>query len=206
MLHNLLNDFQIGFILTKSCTKGMPEIMRTKMWYQNRLTMFFLRLYLFLLITSRINVFNGSVYRLWVMYISTPIWKIKPEYPSIIVELNPCFICCFFSCNNALPTASNIGTILFHNSVLGVVICISHLPSSCCRYIKLSFLTHRHTNQWNYFSIIYCKVKPVISISKKHTIISSSPYSCLIYIVFLICTGIIIIFQIFCTCWLFSFF
>lgn len=58
----------------------------------------------------------------------------------------------------------------------------------------------------NTFLIIYCKMKPVIFISKKHTIIFPSPCSYLINIFFLICTGIIIIFQIFCACWHFSFF
>lgn len=49
-------------------------------------------------------------------------------------------------------------------------------------------------------------MKLIAFISKKHTIIFPSPRSYLINILFLICTSIIIVFQIFCTCWFFSLF
>ena len=69
---------------------------------------------------------------------------------------------------------------------------------------KQSFLTHPVIEIT--LLIIFCKMKLIVFISKKHTIIFPSPRSYLIDILFLICTSIIIVFQVFCTCWLFSLF
>ena len=77
MPHNLLNDFDIGFILTKPCTKCMPKVMDGKMPDKNRLSVFLLCPLFLLPVVSCTYPFDCPVDGLRIMYIALTVRKDK---------------------------------------------------------------------------------------------------------------------------------
>ena len=61
MTHDLLNDLDIGFVLTEPCTEGVAEVMSGEMRQYQRLTLLFLCVLRLLSIVVPADSLNGSI-------------------------------------------------------------------------------------------------------------------------------------------------
>lgn len=87
MPHNLLNDFDIGFVFTEPGTKCVPEIVDGKMPDKNGLSVFLLCSLFLSLIVSCVYPFYRSVDSLRIMHITLTVCKDKAA-----VTVYLCFI------------------------------------------------------------------------------------------------------------------